>query len=91
MFNLNPPFGKLFISVQHILQILFWVNRIGQCGNDINDNEPPFVVVNGFSDFLLFEQSNLGDGFHDIIFSNGMEKSIETDIKNPAVKIFNYI
>ena len=36
----------------------YGISRVGQHGNDIRDDEPPFIVVNGAADFLSLEKGD---------------------------------
>jgi hypothetical protein len=53
---LPPPFGKFRIATAHILHIALGVGGIGQRGYHIDNDEPPFVVVNKAADLLAPEQ-----------------------------------
>ena len=51
-----PPFGKFRIATAHVLHIALGVGGIGQRSDNIDNDEPPFVVVDGSADLLAPEQ-----------------------------------
>ena len=56
-----PPFenfAKGRVALAELLQIVAGINGVGQHGNDIRDDEPPFGVVNGAAAFLALEQGD---------------------------------
>ncbi len=57
--KLSPSFesvGQKLVALAELFQIVAGINGVGQHGNDIRDNEPPFVVVNRAADFLALKQ-----------------------------------
>jgi hypothetical protein len=64
-YNLYPPFERLIqlhVTLAYSLEILRRIGRIGQDVDDVRDDEPPFVVVNGAADFLALEEGDMGFG-----------------------------
>ncbi len=59
MYNLYPPFGQFLIPLFHPLNILLGITRISQGQNNILNNKKPFIIMNGFADFLFSEDSDL--------------------------------
>ena len=57
--NLPPPFGQLLVPAAHILYISEGINGIRQCGNDVGDGEPPFIVVQGSPDLFAFKNNQM--------------------------------
>ena len=51
-----PPFGKLRVAAAHVFEIALGVNRVGQRGHHIGDDEPPLIVVDGATDFLVLKE-----------------------------------
>jgi hypothetical protein len=54
-----PPFeslGQLRVALAHVLEITLRICRIGERGNHIGDDKPPFVVVDGAANFLPLKQ-----------------------------------
>jgi hypothetical protein len=60
--NLPPPFGKLGVTAAHILGVTLGIGGIRQCGDDIGDDEPPFVVMDGAAHFLALEEGDASFG-----------------------------
>ena len=56
-----PPFeslGKPFIAGAHFFEIVRRIHRIGERGDDIGDDEPPFVLVERLADLLFLEEGD---------------------------------
>jgi len=54
-----PPFegvGKRRIALAKLFEVSVSVYRIGERGNHVGDDKPPFVVVDGAADLLPLEQ-----------------------------------
>ena len=54
----HPPMNRpidLRIALAYSLEILRRVGRIGQNDNYVRDDEPPFIVVEGFSNLVAFK------------------------------------
>ena len=67
--NLPPPFGKLGVTAAHIFGVALGIGRIRQRGDDIGDDKPPIVVVDGAANLLpLYEGDavfgRVGGGAH---------------------------
>jgi hypothetical protein len=63
--QVDPPLkgiGERRVAFAHLLEVVAWVHCVGQRGDNIGDDKPPFVVVNGAADFLVLEQGDVGFG-----------------------------
>ena len=40
-------FGQFVVAAAHVLEVALRVNRVGEGGDHVGNNEPPFVVVDG--------------------------------------------
>jgi hypothetical protein len=50
--------GQLRVAPPHISEIVLWIRRVSERSNDISDDKPPFIVVNGAEDFFPLEQGD---------------------------------
>ena len=60
-----PPLeclGEGGVAATHILEVACRVGGVGERGDDVDDDEPPLVGVEGFADFLFLEEGD--SGFH---------------------------
>jgi hypothetical protein len=46
----------LRVALAHVLEITLRIGRIGQSRNHIGNDKPPFVVVDGATNFLPLKQ-----------------------------------
>ena len=51
-------FGEGRIPIAEFLEVIARINRIGQGRNNIRDDKPPFIVVDGAADFLPLEEGD---------------------------------
>ena len=69
---MSPPFESVSqkrIAFAHFFQVVGWICGIRERGNDIGDDEPPFVVMDGAAHFLALEEGDasfrrFGGGSH---------------------------
>ena len=60
-----PPFENLAqgrIAMSHVLEIAGRIGRIGERGDDIDDDEPPRLAVPDASDLLSFKKDEFAQG-----------------------------
>ena len=55
-----PPFGQLRVTAAHILEVALRVNRVGEGGDHVGNDKPPFVVVDGAADLLVLKKRDAG-------------------------------
>jgi hypothetical protein len=61
--NCTPPFeglGKGRVALAKAFEVLGRINGVGKRDNDVGDDKPPFVIVNGAADFLALEEDDFG-------------------------------
>ena len=59
------PFNLLVKLLRPFLKVVGGIYRVGECGDDIGDDEPPFVFMEGFADFLFLKEGDFG--FHGVL------------------------
>jgi hypothetical protein len=85
--KLSPPFESVSqkrIAFAELFQVVGWICGIRQRGNDIGDDEPPLVVMNGAAHFLALEEGDasfgrVGGGGHRKEESGGRRWKIRID------------
>lgn len=63
MDNLSIPFGQFRVALADFVQVVGWVDGVGQCRNHINNDKPPFVAMNDAADFLSLDRAIRFSGF----------------------------
>ena len=52
------PFGQLRVTAAHIFEVALGVNRVGEGGDHVGNDKPPFAVVDGAADFLVLKKGD---------------------------------